>query len=124
MRQEGVVNPAYSCGSSFWILHHDAIEEVYDLSMSFWHQVKRQDIVLDVSVALGYAMQMLCADPHAHLVTAHPELWASDDEARFAAGLPERRPNGQALYIRPPAIIHVPWKKRPPTSSSEAPDDV
>lgn len=114
MVQEGVVNEPWLGGSAFWIVHHDAIEGVYDLALGFWHQAKAAGWRVDVSAALSYALQMLCADPERHRLEQHPGLWASDhaDAARTAA------PNGEPwtwqhpLDPKPlrvqPAIVHLP----------------
>jgi hypothetical protein len=74
-------------------------------------------LTVDVSAALGYAMQMLCADPEAHLLVNHPDLWASDDEGHFRDSLPDgtawnwRHPLlADAVELRP-SIIHLPKSK-------------
>jgi hypothetical protein len=62
-------------------------------------------------------MQMLCADPEAHLLVNHPELWSSDDEGHFRDSLPDgtawrwRHPllTGEAEIW--PSIIHLPKSK-------------
>lgn len=40
MRQEGVLNQPYLNQSAFWIVHHDAIDSVYELAFGFWHKAK------------------------------------------------------------------------------------
>jgi len=104
--KEGVANRVYLSRSAFWVVHHDAIDMVYELAMGFWHRGKEAGLVLNVAAALGYAMQLLCADPEAHLTKAHPEVWASrqrilgeraPEEANWAAAailhLSEKRPS-------------------------------
>ncbi len=116
-RQEGVANQMYASQSAFWIIHHDAIETVYDLAMGFWHAASNSGLTVDVSAALGYAMQMLCADPEAHLLVNHPDLWASDDAGHFRESLPDatawrwRHPLRPGLVELRPSIIHLPKSK-------------
>ncbi len=117
LRQEGLVNQVYLCGSAFWIVHHEVIESVYDLALGFWHKAKAAGLLVDVSAALGYAMQILCADPEAHLLEKHADLWASDDEGCFREVLPDGAPwpwrhplRNDAVEIRP-SIIHLPHSK-------------
>lgn len=114
MGEQGVANQVYLSGSAFWIIHHDAIEAVYDLALGFWHRAKEAGVNVDVSVALGYAMQILCANPEAHLLEAHADLWAGDDAGHFREVLPDARPwswrhplRMDALEVRA-AIIHLP----------------
>src|SRR6185437_11382416 len=40
MCEQGIVNQAYLFSSAFWIVHHDAIDAVYDLALGFWHKAK------------------------------------------------------------------------------------
>lgn len=101
MRQEGIVNQSYLCGSAFWIIHNDVIDMVHDLSLGFWHKAKEAGLLVDVSAALGYAMQILCADPEVHLLVKHAEIWASDDEGLFRNTLPDGHP-GCGLIRSPP----------------------
>lgn len=108
--QEGVANEPFACGSAFWIIHHDAIETVYELAVVFWERARAAGIVFDVSAALGYAMQMLCGSPEAHLQANRPDLWLSDDERRW-----ERFVSPNLNRLEPsdkkPSIIHAPWLK-------------
>ncbi len=116
-RQEGVANQPYVSQSAFWIIHHDAIETVYDLAIGFWNKANHAGLAVDVSAALGYAMQMLCADPEAHLLMNHPDLWASDDAGDFRDSLPNgtawrwRRPLWTDTVEIRPSIIHLPTSK-------------
>jgi hypothetical protein len=95
-------------------VHHDAIDAVYDLALGFWHKAKEAGLFVAVAAALGYAMQILCANPQTHLLVVHPDLWASDDEGRFRDHLPEsacwawRHPVGSRAIEIQPAIIHLP----------------
>ncbi len=90
----GVGDP-YLSGSAFWIVHRDVIEPVYNLAFDFWHKGKERGPVLDVAHALGYAMQILCADTERHRVSNHPELWRDRNGADTIDG-------------RKAAIEHVP----------------
>ena len=101
--------------NSRWeIVHHDAIDSVYDLALGFWHKAKESGLIVDVSAALGYAMQILCAHPEGHLLEDRPDVWASDDEGVFREVLPDGSPwswrhplSAGATEVRP-AIIHLP----------------
>lgn len=117
-RQAGVINPVYLSQSAFWIIHRDAIEEVYGLAMQFVEEAKTSGLAVGVDEALGYAMQILCADPEGHRLTEHAELWASDDVGLFQGTLPDggswqwRHPlNAEAAVTVRPAIVHLPGHK-------------
>jgi len=117
LHHEGIANQAYLCGSAFWIVHHDAIDAVYDLALGFWHKAKEAGLMVDVAAAIGYAMQILCADPEAHRLANHPGLWASHDAAVFHEILPNRtaftwrHPLGNEAVEVDPALIHLPNSK-------------
>jgi hypothetical protein len=98
-------------------VHHDAIETVYDLALGFWHRTKEDGTEVDVSVALSYAMQILCADSAAHRLATHPEIWAGDNTGLFRDSLPDPapwawRPTPQVdgCEVRP-AIVHLPFSR-------------
>jgi hypothetical protein len=117
LRKQGVPNQLYLGNSAFWVAHHDAIDTIYDLAMNFWHTATTSGLVVGVSEALGYAMQMLCADPEAHLYMRNTDLWASDDEGRFRSGLPDGKPwrwrhlvGDETIEVRP-SIIHLPHSR-------------
>jgi len=123
------MNSVYLSQSSFWIVHHDAIDLVYDLALGFWQKAKEAGVLVDVSPALGYAMQMLCADPESHLLVNDPDLWASDDEPLFQGNPPKGAPWSwrhplatQAVEIRP-AIIHFPKRREFHFTAPEAAAD-
>jgi hypothetical protein len=114
MTGQGVPKPVHAGSSAFWIAHHDAIDMVYDLAMGFWHKAKESGRELDVSVALSYAMQMLCADVERHRVVARPDLWAGDTTERFADMPPDgdpwdwkAAPWTESVEVRP-ALVHLP----------------
>lgn len=96
--------------------------------MQFVQGAKASGLVADVNEALGCAMQVLCADPEAHRLTEHPELWASDDEDLFQGALPNgeawnwKQPlNPDAVSVRP-AIIHLPRSKGIIANTADQPE--
>jgi hypothetical protein len=60
-------------------VRRDAIDTVYDLAFQFVNLAKEKGTAVNVDAALGYAMQLLCADPEPHLLTKYPELWTPGD---------------------------------------------
>ncbi len=113
-RQGGIANAAYLSRSAFWTVHREAIDEVYELAMQFVQGAKASGFLPSVDEALGYAMQILCANPEAHLITEQAALWASDDEGRFQTALPTGDPWPWRHPLQPdsipmrPAIVHLP----------------
>jgi hypothetical protein len=113
MVRQGVVNDPWLGGSAFWIVHHEAIETVYDLALGFWHQAREGGLTVDVATALGFAMQMLCAEPETHRLESHPELWAGDHLGVFRESRFDGKPwswrhplSGDAVQVHP-AIVHL-----------------
>ncbi len=109
-------NQPYLSGSAFWIVQREAIETVCSLAYQGVQHARKIGIQADVSLYLGYAMQMLCANPHIHRRNAHPEIWASDDSGFFASKTPDGSPwpfrsFSQTTEIVNPAIIHLPHQK-------------
>ncbi len=117
MVQEGVVNEPWLGSSAFWIVHHDAIEDVYELALRFWHQAKAAGRRVDVSAALSYAQQILCADSEQHRLDRHPGLWAGDHAGVSRTAVPNGEPWAWRHPLDPkplrvqPAIIHRPKAK-------------
>ena len=113
-RQEGLVSPVYLSRSAFWIIQHDAIEPVSELALRFWRQAKEAGLSVGVDAALGYAMHLLCADPEAHQLGKHPDLWAGAEGGQFRDALPEgvswawRHSIGNAAIPVRPAMMHLP----------------
>jgi len=112
-REQGVMNQVYLSGSAFWIVHHDAIDLVYDLAFKFWHQAKEAGLLADVSMALSYAAQILCGDPAGHLLRNAPALWAGKDAENYHEHVSDgsswrwRHPlAAEPLEVRP-AIVHL-----------------
>jgi hypothetical protein len=117
MQRAGVLNPVFYSRSAFWIVHHDAIERVCDLALHFLAFAKEDDVALDVNAGLGYAMQMLCANPKAHRLAVRPDLWASDDYGCVSGkeidhGTWEWQDPWRSERVQvQPAIMHVPRQK-------------
>jgi hypothetical protein len=102
-RQEGVSNQIYLSSSAFWIVHRDAIDAVYELALGFWHKARSAGATLHVAAALGYAMQILSADPEAHLLSAKPDLWGSEElRGDYCAVATDAREGGHT-----PAILRL-----------------
>src|ERR1022692_1695346 len=80
LTQAGVYNPVHDCNAAFWIIRRDAIDRVHDLALHFLGVTKQAGYPATQNEALGYAMQMLCADPNKHLQKAHAELWGQVDD--------------------------------------------
>jgi hypothetical protein len=126
MRAQGVANEVYWNRSAFWIAHHDLIEPLCELAIEFWKNARDASLLLDVSAALGYAMQILCAEPEGHLLLNRPDLWASADKETelHDQGWTRREAfTGREMSVRP-AIVHLSadrWKlksdSRLPTQS-------
>jgi len=114
--QMGVTNQVYLSRSAFWIVHREVIDQVYELAFRFFHAAKGAGLAAGVDTSLGYAMQILCGDPEAHLITRHPDIWASDDQGNIDASAPNtepwewRHPLPQEAALIRPAIVHVPNK--------------
>ncbi len=121
-RQRGVANQVHLSQSAFWLVHREAIDGVYELAFQFFHAARAVGLEAGIDAALGYAMQLLCADPEAHELTRHPGLWASDDLGYFEAAMPDGEPwrwrhplREQACDVHP-AIVHVPARGSEPTN--------
>ena len=117
----GLLNQPYLCHSAFWIVRRDAIDSVYELAFQFVNRCRETGIVVNVDVALGYAMQLLCGDPEAHLLTRHPEIWASDNFGQFSGRALNleawdwQHPLADHIFPVNPAIVHRPgaWGEEP-----------
>lgn len=117
MTAAGVYNPVYLPNTSFWIIKRDAIEKVFLYFGDFRTSAVEKGLKLDATAALGYVMQMFCANPEAHRVSARPDLWASDDLNYFQGQGPEiSQPwplvdplTGEQQLVNP-AIIHLPHR--------------
>lgn len=116
--QAGVLNAPYQCQSAFWIVRKDAIDLVYELAFEFANRFRDAPGHMSVDLALGYSMQMLCANPDAHLLLKHSEIWASDEVGYFRdispTGIPWKwqDPVGPFTCEVNPAIIHLPHLHR------------
>jgi hypothetical protein len=111
--KEGVRHRPYLGSDGFWIVHHDAIEAVYELALGFWHRAKDAGLLLDAAETLAYAMQMLCGDPKKHTVENCPTLWAASYEGKTFSEPDSRgwwnwrHPLAPASFPVCPAIVHV-----------------
>ena len=68
--------PFFSCATAFWIVHHDAIELVYDLARNYWQLARSKDLLPNLSEVLGYVAHLLIADYRPHLQSSFPKLWS------------------------------------------------
>lgn len=113
MRTAGVYNPVYLSGSAFWIVRRDAIDRICELAMHFRAFSKKHGYVAEVSACLGYAMQMLCANPDAHTLREFPDVWASDDQGRIQGTFPSNKgwsiedPLTKDSFEVNPSIVHL-----------------
>lgn len=112
----GIVNRPYVSGSAFWIVKRKAIDQVYDLALEFWNGRAEAGLQLNVNAALGYAMQILCANPEAHLLASRPDLWASACHSESTQGALSglswdwKHPLAADSVLVRPAIVHVPMR--------------
>ena len=118
LREEGISNCPYLSRSAFWIIHQEAIRQVYELALGFWHRAKETGLLLTVDHALGYAAQMLCANPESHRLEYASHIWISDDEGQFKDSIPDgaawtwHHPLlSEGTQVRP-AIVHLPQSKQ------------
>jgi len=110
MRRAGVLTPVYSCSTAFWIVKREAIDHVCQLANDFLEASRTEGMVLDANAAIGYAMQMLCANPQAHLQESRPDLWASDDRRAFQNRSEAESFHREGLHRAAcvtPAILHL-----------------
>jgi hypothetical protein len=116
MTGAGVYNPVFLSDSSFWIVRREAIDRVVELATQFLAYAKEKGFTVNVSAGLGYAMQMLCADPGRHRLSCRPDLWASDDQNHFQTNVPKKSSwtikdnlTGETHAVNP-AIVHLPHR--------------
>jgi len=113
-QRAGVMNRPYLSGSAFWIIKREAIDQVYNLALQFWNGRVELGLRLNVDAALGYAMQMLCGNPEAHVIAKRPDLWASTCHRESGQGVPSgsswewKHPVATDPVLVRPAIVHVP----------------
>jgi hypothetical protein len=112
----GVLNRPYACSSAFWVVRREAIDGIYDLAFQFVNGAREKGVTVSVDAALGYAMQLLCGDPEAHLIANHASIWAGDHFGARAGDATSGAPwvwqhplGGQKLEVNP-AIVHLPLK--------------
>jgi hypothetical protein len=108
MTQAGIYNPVYRSHCAFWVIQRDAIDRVIELGSHFRAVAKERGFIANVSSCLGYAMQMLCANPELHYLKARPDLWASDDQGRFAGKIPKN-----ARWLAEDEVTRECWEVNP-----------
>ncbi len=124
MRKAGVYNEVYATRSAFWIVKRSAVDVVCELAQHHYAITKTAGETPHGDTALGYAMQMLCGDPQAHLANRRPDLWWSDETGDFAApdpladGWDPRAPSATRTRPAPPALVHLPARRRREMSAS------
>jgi hypothetical protein len=103
----------YACHSAFWIVHREAIDQVYNLAFEFSNTAEKLRVQLDVSALLGYAMQLLCGDPESHRRDVHSALWGEGASPRSTDenSLTTDRNSDPLAVSHLPAIVHVPLAK-------------
>ena len=79
LKQYGVEEVEWTSISSFWIVHHEAIETVYELAMGFFNLLREDNITVNVDIALHYAMMTLCGDPDRHIIN-NTNTWGEAKE--------------------------------------------
>ncbi len=124
MRKAGVYNQIHASRSAFWIVKRAAVDVVCELAKHHYAITKTCGEAPHGDAALGYAMQMLCGDPQAHLASRRPDLWWSDESGEFAApdpladGWDPRSPSAPRTQAAPPALVHMPVRRRREMSDS------
>lgn len=111
-REFGATEDAYLCSSAFWIVHHDAIETVYEVAMGFRNAASERGSVADVSTSLGFTMQILGVDPESRLISRRPDLWAPVYGTKLEASAVGKpfgcsHPLACESCMMDPAIIHL-----------------
>ena len=109
MLKAGLFGRARISRSAFWIVKRAAVDIVCELAQHYYAVAKSVGVVPHGDCALSYAMQMLCADPDAHLANLRPDLWGSDDccEYQFDGRVCRQFKGGCT-----PAVLHQPVKRR------------
>ncbi len=75
LRERGVSDALYACGTAFWVVHREAIGTVYEEVQGYWQKTRGAEGGVDFGEAFGFAVQMLCGNPARHVVEAWPGLW-------------------------------------------------
>lgn len=114
MRSAGVQHPGvYAVNGGMFIVHRDAIDEVYTLADQFWLHCKRHGVLYVDEPLLSYAMHRLCRTTEPHTLEATSDLWATDFHGIFKHRVPRDEPFPfRGLYRRQffnvqPAIVHA-----------------
>src|SRR5262249_44322786 len=114
MRAKGVCsNAIFNVNGGLFIVHHDAVDTLYNLAFDFWHFCKANGHTFTEEPPLAYAMHMLCGNPYSHTLRQTADLWASDWTGYFENKLPDGLPwwfvdyfTGEKLAVNP-AIVHA-----------------
>lgn len=120
---EGLAETPHLASSAFWLVHHDAIDVVFDLGMKFWNRARAQGLLPDAGASLAYVTQMLGANADAHRLHCRPDLWAEHKsngyseppEAPVESWVWQHECGGPLVQVRP-AIVHRPGIQRDQTS--------
>ena len=113
MRLQGVTSQeVYNLNGGFWIVHHDAVPQFYDLAFRFWRFSKQEGYTFNDEPLLAYVSHMLCTELHRHTLRENSDLWATDWNGYYSGMLPDGRPwlwkdylTGEELLLNP-AIVH------------------
>lgn len=76
-KEAGIYNDTYMCQDTMYIVKRKAIQTVVKLIKEIKIIAKKRDQKIGKRIALSYAMQMLCADPKAHLGEAWDTIYKS-----------------------------------------------
>jgi hypothetical protein len=71
----GVSGAVFFSSAFFWIIRAVAVDLVCRLVFEFKNSTKAKGDQVSSPMALGYAMQMLCADKAAHTIERRSDLW-------------------------------------------------
>lgn len=75
MRAGGVVSEPRVARPAWVMVRRSAIDDIHALALDFRGRARERGTDIGVALALAYAMQLLCADPTAHLAQARRDLW-------------------------------------------------
>jgi hypothetical protein len=113
MRSQGVNSRSiFNVNAGFWIVHHDAVDQLAQLALEFWQHCKQQGYEFTEEAPLAYVGHMLVGNPYLHTLERGHDLWASDWTGIFAGRLPDGSAwnfedylDGSQITVNP-AIVH------------------
>jgi hypothetical protein len=111
----GLRGPVWAADGAFWVVHHDVVDLFCDLAVDAWHRFQDAGFQPELSLLLGYAAQMLCANTARHRVEERFDLWAADYAGTRSddGGVWEfAYPFSGARCIVDPAIVYLPAEGR------------